>query len=310
MAVTQTLNALETLFSRYRDLIPEWPEFLAALNRRVRRSLRVNTLKISVPDLISGLESRGFSLKPTGLRPYIWELDPPGAPGALPEYHLGCVHAQTLTSLLPVIALDLAPGMLVLDLCAAPGSKTSQAAQEMGDKGLIIANEPARPRLGVLRQNLTRLGVTAAVPTNYAGEFFPLRYDGHFDRVLVDAPCSGEGNFRRDAQSRITGRTRQRPGLPELQLRLLTRAFDLMRPDGALIYSTCTYAPEENELVVQELLTSRPARLLPLNLPGGFPGLTKWQEKELHADLSLTRRFYPHRCGDAVGFFLAKVARA
>jgi len=160
----------------------------------------------------------------------------------------------------------------------------------------------------MLVYNLKHLGISNVVTTRYAGQNFPLRCK--FTRVLVDAPCSGEGNYRWDKLGRQR-HARSAPGAPEdlprLQKQLLIRGFDLLAPGGSLLYATCTYNPAENEAVVQALLEQRPAILQSITLPVRHsPGLQQWQEYTYDERLQLCWRLYPHQTG-SVGFFLASI---
>jgi NOL1/NOP2/sun family putative RNA methylase len=228
--------------------------------------------------------------------------------GGVLEYSLGLIHSMTLSSALPVIALDPKPGELILDLCAAPGGKTALMSMLTNDRAYIIANDKRIDRLTALSANLKRLGVACAILTRYRGEEFPLGME--FDKVLVDAPCSGEGRYRIGLEGELLYQKGSgRANLPSIQKGLIVRAFDLLKPGGLMVYSTCTINPEENEAVVDYLLRKRQARLLDFEAPLPFePGLTEWQGKPFHPDMVKTKRFYSHKTR-AVGFFVAKLAK-
>ena len=221
---------------------------------------------------------------------------------------MGYYHPQAFTSALASLILAPQPGELVCDLCAAPGSKTSHMAQLMHNQGVIVANEPAHARLSMLEYNLKHLGISNVVTTHYAGQNFPRRCK--FARVLVDAPCSGEGNYRWDRQGRVRHAHRAAgtpDDLPRLQKQLLVRGFDLLAPGGSLIYATCTYNPAENEAIVQTLLEQRPATLQPITLPVPHsPGLQQWKEQTYDVRMQHCWRLYPHQTG-SVGFFVASI---
>jgi len=181
-------------------------------------------------------------------------------------------------------------------------------AQLMHNQGMIVANEPVRERLCMLESNLKRLGISNTVITRYLGQNFPLRC--RFTRLLVDVPCSGEGNYRWDTQGRVRHArraVRTPDDLPRLQRQLLLRGFDLLEPGGHLLYATCTYNPAENEAVVQALLTQRPATLQPMTLPVPHsPGLQGWKDEPYDPSMSHCWRLYPHQTG-SVGFFMASI---
>jgi NOL1/NOP2/sun family putative RNA methylase len=270
--------------------------------------LRVNTLR-TTPEAVWGLlVSQGYNVTFSPLSHDLLLVDNLPQPGRLREALLGYYHPQALTSALVSLSLAPQPGELVCDLCAAPGSKTSHMAQLMRNQGVIVANEPTRERLFMLVYNLKHLGISNVVTTRYAGQNFPLRCK--FGRVLVDAPCSGEGNYRWDKHGRQR-RAHYSAGTPEdlprLQKQLLIRGFDLLEPGGSLLYATCTYNPMENEAVVQALLEQRPATLQPITLPVQHsPGLQQWQEQTYDERMQLCWRLYPHQTG-SVGFFVASI---
>jgi len=213
-------------------------------------------------------------------------------------------YVQEAVQVLPVRLLDPQPGERVLDLCAAPGGKCTQIAALMRNKGLLVANEPNGRRQQALLANLNRLGVLNATVTGYRGEMFPLQV--RFDRVLVDAPCSGEGTLRKK-ESPGTGAS---PGtirrLSAIQRRLILHGYDLLRPGGTLVYSTCTFAPEENEAVVSTLLTERDAEIEPVTLPfPASPGLNAWQGLTFPEEVTGCVRIYPQHL-DSGGGFIAR----
>ncbi|MBW2347268.1 MAG: RsmB/NOP family class I SAM-dependent RNA methyltransferase [Deltaproteobacteria bacterium] len=299
------------VFESYRGMIPDFDKFLEALKRPPPVHLRVNTLKAEPRDVAVSLEKRGVSVRPS-LKDNRILLTARGLanPGRLPEYFLGHIHPQALTSCLAAPVLAPEEDTAVLDLCASPGGKTSHLAQLMGNTGLIVANELYSSRHRALGHTLDRLGVLNTVITGYQAQEFPLRR--RFSRVLADVPCSGEGRYRSTEQRPAPrgGSRSFRAKIVETQRRIILRAFDLLEKGGMLLYGTCTYDPEENEAVVRFLLDERDARLLPIDLQvDREPGLTEWKGKTFGKELKKTARFYPHRV-DSVGFFMALVGRA
>ncbi len=224
-----------------------------------------------------------------------------------PCYYLGLTYPQALSSALPVLALDVSPGQAVLDMCAAPGGKTTHMAQIMGDTGVILANDRKYGRLTGLMSNVKRLGITNTVVSNGRGEF--LSPASRFDRVLVDAPCSGEGRYRIYTDGMLSHRRKGSTDLTAIQKGLLLKGFDLLKKGGILVYSTCTLNPAENEEVVNHLLKKRSAELEQWKpcLPG-HEGLSHWHGKDYHVHIARCRRFYPHEI-DSVGFFVAKIRK-
>ncbi len=249
----------------------------------------------------NGINYQSFSWYPLGLK---LNLE---SPGKLAENLLGYIHIQEELSMVPPLVADPQPGELVLDMCASPGSKTCQIAQMMNNLGRVIANEPSLARIAPLRSNCERLGVMNVAITRYDGRRFPSR-PVQFDRVLVDAPCSSEGRERRGPGVLCKSSSKRSMDLHRLQADLLRNAIRLTKPGGTVVYSTCTYAPEENELVVESVLDL--ASLERISIPGlvACPGITEWAGNNLNHELEKTARYYPH-LNDTGGFFVAKLVR-
>jgi NOL1/NOP2/sun family putative RNA methylase len=292
---------------RYRKIIPEFERFLAVQSLPLPISARINTLKADRDSLLQRLEKQNikyesFDWYPLGIR---LDLE---KPGKLLEYLLGYIHIQEEVSMVPPLVLDPQPGEFVLDMCAAPGSKTTQISQAMKNQGVVFANEPSLARIAPLRSNCERLGAVNVAITRYDGRRFPDTLDPLFHRVLVDAPCSSEGRARRDPDLLSRCSSKRSLDIQVLQTGLLRRAIKITRPGGVIVYSTCTYAPEENELVVQKVLDE--VRLEQFSLPGlrKSPGITEWEGEELDEDLKRSARYYPHQ-NDTGGFFVAKLIK-
>ena len=305
----QKLHIMNTIFFKsYREIIPEFSRFQECLHSPLPVSLRINRLKIEPELLVQELEKRGIHLKPA----IDWDDTvhvAPGlkSPGNLLEYYLGYINPQALTSCLASLALGPKRDSYVLDLCSSPGGKTSHMAALMNNTWLIVANELYPNRHVPLGHTLDRLGVLNAVITGYQAQEFPLKQ--RFDYILADVPCSGEGRFRKTKEGMVYRETGKKARLPDLQKRIILRGFDLLKEKGEMLYSTCTYNPEENEAVVQYLLENRDARLLPIDI--GFeqePGILCWGEETYDKELRKAARFYPHRI-DSVGFFMARIGR-
>ena len=225
-------------------------------------------------------------------------LRPGARPGASVAHWAGAFYLQEASAMLPAAALQAKPGERVLDLCAAPGGKSSQLALAMGGEGVLIANEVDAARARVLAANLERLGVTNAVVLNETPARLAARWPGYFDAVLVDAPCSGEGMFRRDPQSREAWTDAAPRGCRKRQGEILTAAAKMVRPGGRLLYSTCTFNGEENEGSVADFLQAH-ADFAPEDF--ALPGLGASRGGML--------RIWPHRArGD--GQFAALLRRA
>jgi NOL1/NOP2/sun family putative RNA methylase len=299
---------MKTVFDRYGEIIPDFSAFQESLHQPVPVHLRVNRLKIEPLRLVEMLKAKGVYLQRVSDKYDTLFLAPDlERPGKLLEYFLGYVHTQALTSCLACIALCPRPGSYLLDMCASPGGKTSHLAQLMENTGLIIANEPYPNRHVILHHTLSRMGVLNTVAAAYRAEVFPLKQ--RYDYILADVPCSGEGTFRMTSKRSNYIEREGKARLPELQKRILLRAFDLLKENGRLIYSTCTYNPDENESVVDFLLNNRDAELLSVDLDIQHePGLREWENVAYDREIHRAVRFYPHQL-NSVGFFMARIGR-
>ena len=270
--------------------------------------LRVRTGRIAEAALIGRLEAQGFRLRALEGLPSFYRVE--GGPGPVSltlEHWLGHVYVQQASTGVAAPVLGPRPGERVLDLCAAPGGKTTHAAELMEHEGCLVACDVSEPRIRGLLGNVCRLGHTNVMVVAADGLDFP--EEAGFDRVLVDAPCSGEGTLRRRA-GRAPRRSRSFGDyVRRVQEGLLRKAIHVARPGGTVLYVTCTFAPEENEAVVSAVLEDEPVRLEPLELPVPHaPGLTAFEELRFDARLEGAARIYPHHF-DSGGLFLAKLVR-
>ena len=217
---------------------------------------------------------------------------------------------RTVVKLMTLI-MDPQPGDRVLDLCAAPGNKTAQIGVALGNRGTVVANDRNAGRLYALHDTIERLGLLNVSVTIHDGTNLPPAM-GLFDHVLVDAPCSCEGTSRKHPSVLDQGPTARPGSLAGVQRALLHKAVDLCRPGGRVVYSTCTYAPEENEAVVDAVLRDRPNafRIIPADVAGldTAPGLTEWSGRRFQASLSGSVRLWPH-ANDTGGFYVAVLER-
>jgi len=231
-------------------------------------------------------------------------------PGRHPWHHAGLLYAQEPSASAPAALLDVRPGMWVADLCAAPGGKTSQLAAALQGQGLLLANEFVAARAEILRQNLERMGVTNAVITNEDTANLAKALPGQFDRVLVDAPCSGEGMFRKEAVAAAQHSDALVAHCAELGAKILENAAALLAPGGVLVYSTCTFAPAEDEAQIAAFLAKHPEFTL-CDLSGcGFGRPGEGNRAPDHPDFhaEYTRRIWPADGGE--GHFMAKLQKA
>jgi len=299
---------MNPIFEEYSEFIPDFPLFQERIRKPFIPHLRVNRIRIEPDPLLALLVEKGILLKRTSKRDDSLFIAPEiKSTGNLLEYFAGYIHPQALTSCLASLALSPGEDSYVLDMCAAPGGKTSHLAQLMGNTGIIVANELYPSRHPGLGHTLSRLGVINAVVTGYQAQQFPLKQ--RFDFVLADVPCSGEGRFRKIEKSFAYDVRRSKETLPDLQKKIILRGFDLLKEEGQMIYSTCTYNPEENECVINHLLNERDAVLLPIDVGAEYePGISKWKQETYGERLKSAARFYPHRI-DSVGFFMARIGR-
>lgn len=302
---------LAFLLQRYRAIIPDVAAFQEALAQRPARFLRANSQRLAAAELRARFEASGYAITPLGWSADAFRVEGLTRPGATLEYLLGLFHLQGASSMLPVLALDVQPGHRVLDMCAAPGSKTTQIGTALRGSGFVLANDVSRGRLVSLSTQVGRLGHATIALANVSGDAFPSGL--LFDRVLADVPCSAEGRIRAGATQPRDGQVHNADlhYLVAKQRRLLRRAVNLVRPGGLVVYSTCTYNPDENEAAIDELLRARPdVRLepLPAALPAA-PGLTRWGEVEFLPQLALCGRFYPHLSDGDTGFFVARLRK-
>ncbi|THV50097.1 hypothetical protein BGAL_0165g00170 [Botrytis galanthina] len=273
--------------------------------------IRTNTLRTHRRDLAQALINRGVVLEPVGkwskVGLQIFESAVPL--GATPEYLAGHYILQAASSFLPVMALAPQENERVLDMASAPGGKTTHIAALMKNTGCIFANDSNKSRAKGLIGNIHRLGAKNVIVCNYDAREFP-RVIGGFDRVLLDAPCSGTGVIAKDASVKTNKTERDFLMLPHLQKQLLLSAIDSVdhasKTGGYIVYSTCSVTVEENEQVVQYVLNKRPnVKLVETGLTFGKEGFTSYMGKSFDKNMKMTRRYYPHAY-NVDGFFVSK----
>ncbi|KAG2157345.1 NOL1/NOP2/sun family RNA met [Suillus clintonianus] len=301
------------LAEKFFQLFPvsEAIEFFEANEVSRPVTIRTNTLKTRRRDLAQSLINRGVNLEPIGkwtnVGLQVFESSVPI--GATPEYLSGHYMLQAASSFLPVIALSPQPNERVLDMASAPGGKTTHIAALLKNTGIVFANDANKARTKSLTANVHRLGCKNVVVCSYDGREFP-KVMGGFDRVLLDAPCSGTGVISKDSSVKVNKSERDFHLLSHLQKQLILCAIDSVSPDsktgGFLVYSTCSVTVDENEAVVDYALRKRPnVKLVDTGLGFGRDGFTKYRGKTFHPSVKLTRRFYPH-VHNMDGFYVAK----
>ncbi|KAF4502862.1 nucleolar 2 [Fusarium agapanthi] len=273
--------------------------------------IRTNTLRTHRRDLAQALINRGVTLEPVGkwskVGLQVFESSVPL--GATPEYLAGHYILQAASSFLPCMALDPQENERVLDMAAAPGGKTTYMAAMMKNTGIVLANDPNKARAKGLIGNIHRLGTRNVIVSNYDAREFPKPMGG-FDRVLLDAPCSGTGVIAKDPSVKTNKTERDFMQLPHIQKQLVLAAIDSVnhssKTGGYIVYSTCSVTIEENEQVVQYALSRRPnVRLVDAGLAFGKEGFTSYMGKKFDPSMRHTRRYYPHTY-NVDGFFVAK----
>ncbi len=280
----------------------------------LRKSVRVNTLKIDVDSLVKRV-SVDWKLTSIPWCPEGFWIEHRGEGekkrrdvGNMVEHVLGYVYVQEAASMIPPLVLDPQPGERVLDMCAAPGSKTTQIAQYMKNKGVLVANDVTGSRLAALGINLQRCGVQNTIVTRMQG----VRFKGQeFDRVLVDAPCSGTGTIRKSLKTVEMWNPKLASHLAKTQKNLLRTGFGLLKKGGTLVYSTCTLEPEEDEGVVDWLLKEfDDARLEEIELKGlkTSPAVVSFEGKTYSDEVKKCLRIWPQD-NDTEGFFVAKIMK-
>jgi len=287
---------------RYKHIIPNYDEFLRVIDEPMPTNVRVNTIRITPEQLIERLLRKGFEVERMGWCPYLLSLDGELSAGSTVEHWLGLYYIQEATSLIAPMVLSPKPHEVVLDMCAAPGGKTTHIAMLMQNSGTVVANDPNPRRLRALMSNIFRLSVANCIVTQHDG--IRMSADGFkFDKAIVDVPCSAEGNLRKTPSRRYNISTKYSLRISGLQKALLLKAIDLVKVGGIIVYSTCTFAPEENEMVVQHALQTRDVRIEPIEIDvPSSNGLTEWEGIPFHKDMQYALRIYPHHFNSGGGF--------
>lgn len=301
---------------RMRELLPDSKDFSAfnsIVHTSPRNFIRCNTLKITPSALFTRLSTKWKLSQPFSSHPEVMVVESELGPGELGnalEHLLGYYYVQEVSSMMSVLALDPKPGELVFDVCASPGSKTTQIGAAMQNQGTLIANDVKLDRIKILSANLERCGVMHCVATRNDGVQLCERFAKRgvkFDKILLDAPCSGEGTLRSSPKTFNMWNEQVVKNLSRQQKKLLASALGCLRKGGVLVYSTCTHAPEENEGVVNFALTNFPVELESLHLPLHCrPGLEQWKDEVYHKDITRVCRIYPQD-NDSEGFFVARL---
>ena len=306
----------EPFLERLRRIIPpqKWDETANTFTEPKPTTFRVNSLKASPEILREKLEHQGFRLEKVSWYPEAFIL----RSGRLRElqeteaYQKGEIYVQSLSSMVPPLVLDPKPGEAILDLTAAPGSKTTQTACLMKGEGRIIANDNNQIRFFKLKANVELQGAKNVELMMKPGELFGRDFPESFDRVLLDAPCSAEGRFQtREPATYHYWKPAKIKEMARKQKNLILSALRALKPGGVLVYSTCTFAPEENEGVLNWALEKMPGRIsiekISFPFSNTMPGLSQWEKESFPLSLRNTLRILPTSLME--GFFLARLRK-
>ncbi|MFC1752388.1 NOL1/NOP2/sun family putative RNA methylase [Thermoproteota archaeon] len=308
----ENIEFKEKFIERYSKLT-DWPVFEKYCKSYLRKAIRVNTVKMPVAKLKKRLEDKwkldpipwckqGFWIKHIGEK----RIDI----GNLKEHVLGYIYVQSSASMIPPVVLDPKPGEMVLDMCAAPGSKTTQIAQYMQNKGVVVANDISADRLASLGINVQRCGLTNVIITQSYGFHIREAAKDGFDRVLVDAPCSGTGSIRKSLKTVQMWNPNMIKRLSAVQKKLITKGFELLKKGGTMVYSTCSVEPEENEEVVSHLLEKHDnAQLQEIKLGiKTSKAVTEFEGNTYNPEVKKCLRIWPQD-NDTEGFFICKIKK-
>lgn len=293
----------EWMISRFINHIPDIDKFLDSIEHFNHRYIRINTLKRDLYYIKDRLYAKGFELKPTCIDE-IYEVQSSYPLGATTEYLLGYYYIQDLSSCLAVRAMEPTTNDTNIDLCAAPGGKTSYIAQLMNNQGLLVTIEAKKDRLRSLIFNLRRCYVKNTVVFHMDASNASSLLSLKFDKVMLDAPCSCEGVIPKDLERKYNRTPEDIDYCANIQRQLLDEAIKIVKDDGIIVYATCSFAPEEDEAIIDYAIKRHNVKIEPLSY--GSEGITKFGDLEFDNQVRNTRRFYPH-LHNTLGFFIAKI---
>jgi len=295
--------------ARYEKFIPDFDEFLEAMLTPLPRVFRVNTIKAAPEEVLPLIAD--LNPEPLSYLPGAYQVQDGAGLGRRLIHFLGLIYIQEAASMIPPLLLNPQPGQRVLDLAAAPGSKTTQMAAMMKNQGLLIANDLSFQRVRGLIGNVDRMGCLNVVVCRADGIVLARQLSGTCDRVLVDAPCSSEGTIRKTQEALQRWSVRGIENFSRVQKGLITAGYQALKPGGLMVYSTCTIAPEENEVVVAYLLKRFPeAEILPMELSNFQmrPALSDWNGNKFPPAVVQCRRILPQD-NNTEAFFVALIRK-
>ncbi len=294
---------------RYSKVVDDMDLFMEFTKKKLRKSIRINTLKSSAKHLIPLLKERGWEIEKTPWYDDGYYVKTTETVGKTMEHSLGYFYVQEAASMLPPIDLEPGKDEVVLDMAAAPGSKTTQMSMMMENTGVLVANDIRMDKIRALSSNTQRCGCFNTILTRMDGR----RFNNHpekFDKVLIDAPCSGTGSIRKSWKILKMWNPKGITSLSRNQRALIMAAYRTLKPGGLLVYSTCTLEPEENEGVVNFLLENADVKLEKTKIKNMKmrPGLLEFEGNRYSSELKKTVRIYPQD-NDTGGFYIARVRK-
>ncbi len=289
----------EGFLKRY-EALTDLEKFTESSLKPLRKTIRVNTLKTSINEIKSRFELQPIPWCKEGF--FINKL----SVGNTREHYLGYIYLQGAASMIPPLVLNPKPNEIILDVCASPGSKTTQMAAMMKNEGLIIANDNKIDRLKPLTLNLQRCGVLNTIITRMEGHWFKQK----FNKILLDAPCSGIGTIRKSYKTIKMWNPQTIKKMAAVQRGLISNAFEILEENGTLVYSTCTLEPHEDEAVIDYLLKkydNAKVEKINLDIKRGEP-ITEFENETYDPEVSKCLRIWPQD-NDTEGFFVAKIKK-
>lgn len=297
----------ESFETRMKEMLgEEYTQYQASLNQPSFHGLRVNTNKISVEEF---LRISPFSLKPVPWCSNGFYYEESGQPAKHPYYFAGLYYIQEPSAMIPASVIPIEAGDRVLDICAAPGGKSTELAAKLQGTGLLVSNDISNSRAKALLKNLELFGVPNMLVTSEPSNVIADYFEGFFDKILIDAPCSGEGMFRKSNAMIKAWENHGVDVFVNLQQSILREMVKCLRPGGTMVYSTCTFSPEENEQAMDYLLELAPdMELVELPMYEGFDtGHSEWSRTGT-GSVEYCRRLWPHRI-QGEGHFVAMVRK-
>ena len=292
---------------RYKKIFEDWEEFVSTIKIPLPVSIRINSIKNGEDaiELLSKFKLEKFKWYNKGYR----LRNPKGIGKSIP-YFLGKIMVQEEVSMIPPILMEIEPKMKILDMAAAPGSKTTQISDLMENTGLLVANEVSISRTRGLYSNIERAGVLNTTIIIADGRLYGKYKPEYFDRVLLDAPCSSEGTVRKNRSIFYRWKTGIIKRMSHLQKAMIASAYRTLKKNGIMVYSTCTFSPEENEEVVDHLIKKeKNVEIMKININlKTRGGITKWNGKQFSKEVKKCIRIAPQD-NNTGGFFIAKIRK-